>query len=744
MFSKSKRADIFGLALGLYATISQVVLMREALGVSGGNELTVGLSFAMWLVGVGVGALVAGKLPRPDVVLVVGSMVSPFLMIVGFLLLRLQREVLDVARGMDPSLIGFVALVAVGLGAGGLTVGFLFTAASRASDREEETPVSRLYAAEAIGALVGGLIFTFVLAGRVPHLVAMALAGSLPAGAVAIQGRSRAAWLSAGALFAGFVGMSALGPLKALDRLTEERAFSALGAAEELIAVKDSAYGRLALGRSEDELALLADNRLVHTFPDPWERPTPVHLTLSQHPAPGRVLLVGGGPSDRLEAALAHGPERVVLTYLDEAAHELCRPFWSTETRAALGDPRVTVIRDDGRRYVSRTSDRFDVVLVAARPPRSGQTNRYHTREFFAAVSRILRPGGVMTVLAPGGANVLAPEAARTVAFELATVRSVFPEVVAVPGLETMLHAANKKGVVTDDPEILRARYEARGVKVASFSSRRFASLIVPERVTGLRRQIGRWPAEINTDLKPIAYLAALQLWERSLVRDRVAGDPTWTGQAERWAWLWLAIPLAVWLLWQGLSLGRRRPGVGAPIVAIATTGAAGMAAEIVVIYVFQTASGQLYTGLAMIVALFMAGLALGAFLGRRYLTSGLARDGIIADVTVLSFLILSGPVLGAAIDFAPVVAGWSAVAGLVTGVAFPALLGQVARKRSGDERPAAAAIEAADHLGAAAGAMVTGVVWLPVFGTTVTCLMFAGLKVASLIGLASSEVKTR
>ncbi|MCP4676893.1 MAG: hypothetical protein GY854_15530 [Deltaproteobacteria bacterium] len=742
MFSRSKRADIFGLALGIYATISQVVLIRESLGVSGGNELTVGLSFAMWLVGVGVGAIVAGKLPRPGAALIGGSIVSPVFMIGGFLVLRLHREVLDVARGMDPSLLGFVALVAVGLGAGGLTVGFLFIAVSRAAGGEEETPVSRLYAAEALGALIGGLVFTFALAGRVPHLVAMGFAGSLPAGAVAIQGRDRAAQLSTGALFAAFIGLSALGPFQVLDRLTEVRAFAALGSAEELVAVRDSAYGRLTLGRSEGELALLADNRLVHTFPDPWERPVPLHLALSQHPAPERVLLVGGGPSDRLAAALAHGLEKVVLTYLDEAAHELCRPFWSNETRVALDDPRVAVIRDDGRRYVSSTTDRFDVVLIAARPPRSGQTNRYHTREFFAAVRGILRPGGVMAVLAPGGANLLAPEAARTVAFELATVRSVFQEVVAVPGLETILYAATEKGVVTDDPELLRTRYEARGVKSTSFSSRRFASLLAVERVDGLHRQIDQWPAEINTDLKPIAYLSALQLWERSM-RDRVSGDSTWTGLAEKWAWLWLAIPLAIWLLWQGLALGRRRPAGGASIVAIATTGAAGMAAEIVVIYVFQAASGQLYTGLAMLAALFMAGLAAGAFFARRYFASGLARDGIVAEVTMLAFLIVSGPVLNAAMDSVSVVAGWSAVAGLVTGIAFPALLGQAAR-RSGDERRVAAVIEAADHFGAATGAVVTGVIWLPVFGTTVTCLMFAVLKMASLIGLVLNVSKTR
>jgi predicted MFS family arabinose efflux permease len=51
------------------------------------------------------------------------------------------------------------------------------------------------------------------------------------------------------------------------------------------------------------------------------------------------------------------------------------------------------------------------------------------------------------------------------------------------------------------------------------------------------------------------------------------------------------------------------------------------------------------------------------------------------------------------------------------------------------DERLAAGTMESADHVGAAFGALVTGIVWLPVFGLVATSLMFAALKAASLIG---------
>jgi predicted membrane-bound spermidine synthase len=736
VFLRLNRADVFGFALGAHATLGQVVLMREALALSGGNELAVGLSFTLWLAGVGAGALLAGALSKPKPAQLAGSIISAFIIAGGLFVLRLHREVLGLLPGIEPSLLELGALLLIGLGGGGLTVGFLFTSAARASASQEETPVSRLYAAEAVGALAGGVVFTLFLAGKVPHLVVVGIASCLPAGALALSEQRRAVRATLGVLFISIAIAAVLGPIGKLDRWAEIKAFSFCGAAGEYIAAKDSRYSHLTLGKSEDEYHLFVDGRLDHVFPDPWERPMLIHTALTQHPAPKSVLIIGGGPSDRLEAALAHNPNEVVLTYLDEGVQQICRPFWSPETLKALSDPRVTVVHDDGRRYVSKTSNRFDVVIISARPPLSGQANRYHTQEFYDAVRRVLNKGGAMTSLTSGGANLLAPEAARSAASELATVKSVFKEVVVVPGLQIELHAAADKGVVTDDATLLEARYLARRVKAYSFSSRRFVEMLDPGRVAELKRQLDRWPAEINTDMKPRVYLTGLQLWERSLTGRRAADDPTWTGLAEKWALIWLALPCGLWLVWQVLTYAFKRPGLGAPIISIATTGAAGMASEIVVLLVFQAASGMLYAGLALLVAFFMAGLAVGAYWSRRHLASGKLVHGVLVDAVVLVFLVLTGPVLGTFRDSVAIVFFWSFVAGVVTGSAFPALLGLGAKKRLGDERSAAAAIEAADHFGAAMGALITGIVWVPVFGVSVTCFIFACFKAISLLGL--------
>ncbi len=700
--------------------------MREALTLAGGNELVVGLSLAAWLIGVGWGATIAGRLPGSHRALVLSALLSPVVCGAAFTGLRMHRLIISVPVGGDPSLFQLVGLLGGCLACGGLAVGFVFTAAARTADGPQTGPVSRLYTAEAIGALVGGLGFAFFLAGHISHLAVLGLAGAALPLAVHRTGGRR--FTRASTLLYAVVLLALLGPLSHLDQLTAIRAFDDMSTGGRFVASTQSAYGRLTISRNEDQYQLYIDNRLDHAFPDPWDRAAPIHLALSQHPRPKRILLIGGGPSDTLDAALAHRPERVVLTYLDNRVHQLCRPFWSSETHAALSDSRVAVIQDDGRRFAMTTAERFDGVIVSAPPPRSAQANRYHTQEFFLAIRRILTDTGVMTVLAPGGANQLAPEAARAAALELNTVRSVFPRVIAISGLNTAIHAAVHPDVLTTSPRVLADRFTRRGIETPYFSARRFEWLIDEDRIADTVAQLDRWPSGINRDARPLVYLANLQLWERSLSGEQATNLPTWTGRAEQWSWVWLALPLLIWLLFK--TTRSQRPID--QLFSMITTGAVGMAVEVMVLYMYQAVSGQLYTGLALLIALFMAGLAGGAHLSR-YLQD--RRWGTLSDLSVLGLVLATDPVLSSSLSYPWLTPLWSLIGGIVTGAAFPILLVSTARFQQTDERRAAASIEAADHYGAAFGALVTGVIWLPVLGLRTTCIWFAGLKLASLVG---------
>lgn len=71
---------------------------------------------------------------------------------------------------------------------------------------------------------------------------------------------------------------------------------------------------------------------------------------------------------------------------------------------AALRLPGAEIVIDDGRRYLERSGDRYDVVVIDPPPPlEAAGSSLLYSREFYKAVKGHLRPGGVLQQWVPGG-----------------------------------------------------------------------------------------------------------------------------------------------------------------------------------------------------------------------------------------------------------------------------------------------------------------------------------------------------
>jgi spermidine synthase len=162
---------------------------------------------------------------------------------------------------------------------------------------------------------------------------------------------------------------------------------------------------------------------------------------------------------------------------------------------------------------------------------------------------------------------------------------------------------------------------------------------------------------------------------------------------------------------------------------------------EIVLIFSFQNAYGYVYQKIGLIVASFMFGLALGGFAMSRIIARGSARwvtvltaceVGIVAYLLILPILLnffqstsfLAESLVTVEAIFVVLVA----VAGLLTGVEFP-LVSKVILAEEHEVGRVAGNVDSFDHLGACAGAFLTGTVLLPVLGIFQCCALIGALK---------------
>src|SRR3990172_10694940 len=160
-------------AIGCYATIAQVMLIREFLNIFYGNELCLGIVFGAWFLGIATGAFAGAKIEHTFkhafTVFVFTLMVMCFVLPVQIVSVRSVRGLLSVGIGEYISILPLI-LTSIGLILPfSFIIGFLFPFSSKVisgATRDAAVDIGVVYIIESMGSLFGGLVFSFFLISR--------------------------------------------------------------------------------------------------------------------------------------------------------------------------------------------------------------------------------------------------------------------------------------------------------------------------------------------------------------------------------------------------------------------------------------------------------------------------------------------------------------------------------------------------------------------------------------------------
>lgn len=149
-----------------------------------------------------------------------------------------------------------------------------------------------------------------------------------------------------------------------------------------------------------------------------------VHVAAVSHPGPRSALVIGGGDGGSSEELLKHPTmQRVVMAELDAGVVEASKRWLGKVHNGAFDDPRLDVMIGDGKAFVERTGERFDMIVLDLTDP-IGPSLQLYTREFYDSCRRALGPGGVMSLHIES--PITRPQAFQRI---VATLRAVFPVV---------------------------------------------------------------------------------------------------------------------------------------------------------------------------------------------------------------------------------------------------------------------------------------------------------------------------
>ncbi len=746
--------------VGAGGMLGQLLLLRELLVVFYGNELTMGIILSNWLLLEAAGAWVAGKkgekLRRPlliyKFVLLAYALLLPLVIVSGRSFLYSYLNLLPgETAGIVPLFLSTIIL----LGPLSFFHGALFPLGCLVLKRfyAERFSAGKIYTLETLGTLLGGVVFTFLLAGRYHSLEVsmvlillhlLAILFFLNRESLATKRRILHALLFMGVLF---LIMPPFSPGERLHDFSLARYWEG----QEVLHYENSPHGNIVTIHSRGEYTFFYDGRPLLTIPNPDKALIAdfVHIGAASHPQPGKVLLIGSGLGGVLDELFKHPIREVFYAELDPHLPRVVEMFPTPLTKREFSDPRLNLKSIDGRLFLARTSETFDLVLLGFITPETLQTNRLFTIEFFALVKKNLAEGGKLVFSAPGSEAFMGPEMAALNSSLYQSAEKSFEKVRLIPGDQNIFIASSLPNTIK--PERLWERLEARGLTEGFISESYLEYRLDPIREEWALEQLRESNARPNYDLNPAGFYYALLLWGRAFAAD-LPGVLAVGERATPAHYFGLLSVLGAAVLVLLKLIARKSLPKGRSLAftyALWSSGVAGMAFDLLVLFIFQSLYGYVYQMIGLLMASFMAGTfgggawgvkkSLSAYNWRLFL---LLEGGIILLLlSFFGFTVVLQSVSGIWPEALVIsaIAAFALISGFAVGAQFP-LAAAALSSEEGKTTEVAGALYTADLLGGFCGGLLISIFLFPLLGLWQTLLLLGFLKLISLVGITAAR----
>lgn len=745
------------LALGAYSQIVQALLIREGLVVFYGNEISLGAFYGSWLFWIAIGSLVVLRQRKRRWVedsqdsLQLAVLALPLALAAQVVALRSVRAILDVSSSEFVPLGSlFLSLCTITLPSS-LIIGIAFPLACKAlyetsRDWAAVGLVTRLYVADALGALAGGVVFTFILIEWLGLVETWGLV-TFGCGLIALsvgRPRSRRSWMAW--LLAALGAALVVAPgVSRLDRALESLRFATLQPGISLLDAVDTRYGHLAVGRLGEQTSVVVDGQIRESFPLPREVQRDAAYYYGQSTNAKRVLVLGGFAAGLASELLHYPVERIDVVEQDRRGFETIAPYLTSENKEALSDTRLHLSFDDPIRFINRLDEAstYDLILVLSATPSSAQGNRYFTREFYQHVLEHLATDGVYCTHSSGASNYMGEEVGSFSASIYRTLESVFAEVSVAPGDTHRFCAATTPGRVTDNAAELARRYTSLPRDSRRFPEAGFVNLLPPGETAYLRERLNTVQGDINTDAHPVTYYLNMVLWGEF----SASGFVSVLESIRAMGFMPYLLPAALFvllLLMRTMIDGYQRGAFERTTATfvLVVFGVIAMATQMILLFSYQSAVGFIFERIALLNGLFMTGLAFGAAIGQRLAGARKASLYLLVLSCILASALTALPHL---LDLVATLSlghrelaylGLTTLAGMLIGSGFP--LGVAATHGDhGQIVQSGGLTQAADNLGGALGGLATGALLVPLLGIERSCLVLALLACVTWLPLA-------
>jgi spermidine synthase len=438
--------------------IYELALLTLSTSLNGGGIVATSLIVAGYIAALGAGALLVKPLLRWAAIAFVA--VEAVLAIVGGLSAAALYVMFSFVGGSLLTLALGTALIGALVGAEVPLLMTLLQQGRTAGATDTGRTLANLNAADYLGALVGGLAWPFVLLPHLGMIRAAAATGIINLCAAAVVSffllrrvvNTRQLIIALGALGLALALLATLlTRAHDIETTSRQRLY-----ADPIVAFRQSAYQEIVVTCRGNDMRLYLDGGLQFSTRDEYR-----YTESLVYPALGAgarsVLVLGGGDGLAARELLrTPGVDNITQIELDPAVIELARTTMRSANGGSLDNPRVHIVTGDAMTWLRNAkAPSFDAVIVDLPDPDTPVLGRLYSTEFYALVSRVIAPNGLMVVQA-GSPYSTQTAFWRTVSTITAAGYAVTPYHVYVPTFGDWGFALARRGDTAPQPVLPR------------------------------------------------------------------------------------------------------------------------------------------------------------------------------------------------------------------------------------------------------------------------------------------------
>lgn len=699
---KNKKITILALLnLGIVSLLVQVILIRELITSFYGNELFIGLVLAFWLISTGLGSLWLGRKIKGEEKVIFGLQILVTIFLLNALVLsRLARSILS-EGGVMPDLIYASLWTILVIMPTGLLLGMIFVTLIKLIKDKNDRAVTHGYIIESLGFFMGALLFNFILFQFTGLTIIFIIAILNFIIALLFSFKFSLSKPILVAILIIFLAIS-LSQTSLIDKKLFEKQYLK----EKILIAKNSKYGSIHLTQTGEQINFYYNGHILDNTQNRYHNELMTHLPMLLNDNPETVLVIGNAFTGIINEINKYNPKAIIYLELDKDYYELAK-----QTLEFNEPDNLKVIHQDARNYFKLSTLKFDVIIINYSNPSTLSENRYFTQEFFTLIKSHLNNQGIVVLKINTTPNYTFGAQNKLLASLYQTLEQTMQEIIVLPENEIIYLASQDK--INYNRDLIIQKYQDLNLKNQYLFPEYINWRFTNDRTEMLNKQLSETQAQINSDFKPTLYYQQLKIFLEKM-------------QINKWKILFSIIIFILIILSLKIVL-KLKIGNWKLLFISALPEFCLISFEILLILLFQTFHGYLYTQLSLIIALVLVGIAVGSMLFKKLLENKNALQ-----LLKLSYLLII-------FTFAiPLIITWqfqfiynfklfyyliSLLAGFAIGTKFP-VINRLYLKSSSN----LGAIYGVDLIGGAVGALLAGIFMLPVLGVIGSLVLIVGL----------------